>query len=160
VCRPIRPDDAAIEQEFVRGLSRESRYFRFLAAIEELTPEMLARFTRVDWPRELALIVTHDADGREREIAVARYIALPRAGDCEFALAVADAWHGHGVGYRLMQTLMRFAREAGFARMEGYVLAANHKMLELMQALGFSSAPSGEGAELRLVSRSLAAPID
>jgi hypothetical protein len=44
--------------------------------------------------------------------------------------------------------------------MEGYVLAANHKMLELMQALGFSSLPSGEGAELRLVSRSLAAPID
>ena len=96
MCRPIGPDDAAIEQEFVRGLSRESRYFRFLAAIEELTPEMLARFTRVDWPRELALIVTHDADGREREIAVARYIGLPQPGRCEFALVVADAWQEIG----------------------------------------------------------------
>jgi len=160
VCRPIRPDDAAIEQEFVRGLSLESRYFRFLAGVEELSPEMLARFTRIDWPHDLALIVTHAEGGAEREVAVARYIALPRPGDCEFALAVADAWHGHGIGYRLMQTLMRFAREGGFARMEGYVLAANHKMMELMQALGFSASASGEGPELRLVSRSLAAPIE
>ena len=160
MCRPIRPDDAAIEQEFVRGLSAETRYFRFLAEVGELSPEMLARFTRIEYPHDLALIVTHDGDGREREIEVARYIALPQPGRCEFALVVADAWQGHGIGYRLMQTLIGFAREGGFASMEGYVLAANHKMMELMQALGFSSGASGEGPELRLVSRSLAAPIE
>ena len=68
---------------------------------------------------------------------------------------MADGWQGRGVGYRLMQTLMRFAREAGFERMDGYVLAANHKMLELMQALGFEIRPSDEGPQVRLATRSL-----
>jgi hypothetical protein len=54
-----------------------------------------------------------------------------------------------------MQTLMRFAREGGFARMEGYVLAANHKMLELMHVLGFSVGASDEGPQVRLVRRAL-----
>jgi acetyltransferase len=155
VCRPIGPQDAAIEQEFVRALSPESRYFRFMAEVGELSPELLARFTRIDYPHDLALIVIHASDGREREIAVARYIGLPEPGRCEFALVVADAWQGHGIGYRLMQTLMRFAREAGFASMEGYVLAANHKMLELMRALGFSIGASGEGPAVRIVRRTL-----
>ena len=84
---------------------------------------------------------------------MARYVALAAPGECEFALAVADGWQGRGVGYRLMQTLVRFAREAGYTRMEGYVLAANHKMLELMQALGFAIGPSDEGPQVRLATR-------
>lgn len=154
-CRPIRPADAAIEQAFVRGLSAESRHNRFMAEIRELSPEMLARFTRIHWPHDLALIVTCDDGGREQEIAVARYVALQAPGQCEFALAVADGWQGRGVGYRLMQTLIRFAREAGYARMDGYVLAANHKMLELMHALGFEIRPSDEGPQVRLATRPL-----
>jgi len=139
----------------VRALSPESRHNRFMAEIRELSPEMLARFTRIDWPHDLALIVTRDDHGREQEIAVARYVSLHAPGQCEFALAVADGWQGRGVGYRLMQTLMRFAREAGYARMDGYVLAANHKMLELMQALGFEIRPSDEGPQVRLATRAL-----
>ncbi len=45
--RPIRPEDAGIEQEFVRKLSDESRYFRFRDAARELSPRMLAQLTRV-----------------------------------------------------------------------------------------------------------------
>jgi len=154
-CRPIRPDDAEIEQAFVRGLSHESRHYRFLADIRELSPEMLARFTHIDYPHDLALIVTCDDGGREQEIAVARYIALDAPGHCEFGLVVADGWQGRGVGYRLMETLMRFAREAGYQRMDGYVLAENSKMLELMRALGFAIRPSDEGPRVRLATRPL-----
>ena len=154
-CRPIRPDDAAIEQAFVRALSPESRHDRFMAEIRELSPELLARFTRINYPHDLALIVTRDDGGREQEIAVARYVALRAPGLCEFVLAVADGWQGRGVGYRLMQTLIGFAREAGYERMDGFVLAANHKMLELMQALGFEVRPSAEGPQVRLATRPL-----
>jgi len=58
--RPIRPEDAAIEQEFVRNLSDESRYFRFSDAVRELSPRMLAHLTRVDYERHLALIAVTD----------------------------------------------------------------------------------------------------
>ncbi|MFZ1908615.1 MAG: GNAT family N-acetyltransferase [Burkholderiales bacterium] len=155
LCRPIRPDDAVIEQAFVRELSSESRHNRFMAEIRELSPEMLARFTRINYPHDLALIVTASEGGREREIAVARYVALDAPRQCEFALAVADGWQGRGVGYRLMQTLIGFARGAAYERMDGYVLAANHKMLELMQALGFEIRPSDEGPQVRLATRAL-----
>jgi len=42
--RPIRPEDAAIEQQFVRSLSAQSRHSRFMGSQSELTPEMKERF--------------------------------------------------------------------------------------------------------------------
>ncbi|HEX9684766.1 MAG TPA: GNAT family N-acetyltransferase, partial [Burkholderiales bacterium] len=71
--RPIRPEDEDIEQEFVRKLSDESRYFRFRDAVRELSPRVLAQLTRVDYDRHLALIAVTGHDGREIQIAVARY---------------------------------------------------------------------------------------
>ena len=156
--RPIRSADAAIEQAFVRGLSRESRYTRFMGEVAELSPEMLARFTQIHYPHDLALIVTVPDGAGEKEIAVARYIALPAAGACEYAIVVADAWQGHGVGYRLMECLIGFARRGGFERMEGYVLATNQKMIELMRSLGFEAGPSEEGPQVRLLSCVLQEP--
>lgn len=41
--RPIRPEDARMEEDFVRALSPESRYFRFMQAVQELTPAMIVR---------------------------------------------------------------------------------------------------------------------
>jgi len=153
--RAIRPEDVDIEQEFVRGLSRDSRYTRFMGELNELSPEMLDRFTHIHYPHDLGLIVTVEEDGREKEIAVARYIALPEPGACEYAIVVADQWQGHGVGHRLMQALSDFARRGGFTRMEGYVLATNYRMMELMLSLGFEAGPSEEGPQVRLLSRTL-----
>jgi len=155
IVRPIRPADAAIEQAFVRGLSPESKYNRFMVEVSELSPDMLARFTHIHYPHDLALIVTRIESGRETEIAVARYITLPDGTSCEFAVAVADAWQGHGLGSRLMQTLIGFARRAGLVRMEGYVLASNRTMLDLMRSLGFESRASEEGPQVKLVVRAL-----
>ncbi|MGE4370789.1 MAG: acetate--CoA ligase family protein, partial [Burkholderiaceae bacterium] len=56
--RPIRPEDAEPLQNFVRDLSDESRDMRFVSMLRELTPRMLARYTRIDYDRELALIAT------------------------------------------------------------------------------------------------------
>ena len=75
--RPIRPEDAAIEQEFVKGLSDESRYFRFMNTLRELTPMMLVRFTQIDYEREMAFVAVVDDDGKEVEIGVVRYITNP-----------------------------------------------------------------------------------
>lgn len=135
--RPIRADDAEREQAFVRSLSAESRYFRFLSALHELTPEMLRRFTRIDPACETALVATTADDAGERQVAVARYALDPPGERAEFAVVVADEWQGRGLGYRLMQALIEDARRRGLAALRGEVLSANHGMLELMQSLGF-----------------------
>lgn len=135
--RPIRPEDAAIEQEFVRNLSDESRYFRFRDAVRELSPRMLAHLTRVDYERHLALIAVTDQSGREIQLGVARYVADPERKRCEFAIAVADEWQRKGLGSRLMEALIAAARAAGMREMYGEVLAGNSKMLEFATRLGF-----------------------
>jgi acetyltransferase len=77
VIRPIGPEDAGIEQDFIRQLSGRARYFRFMQAIDELSPQMQARFTQIDYDREMALIAVVEQDNREIEIGVARYVINP-----------------------------------------------------------------------------------
>ena len=137
--RPIRPDDAELEQAFVRNLSDESRYYRFMDTVRELSPQMLSHFTRVDYDRHMALIAVADCDGRETEVGVARYFAGDDRRRCEFAIVVADGWQRKGLGTRLMQALMAAARDAGVVSMEGEVLASNHKMLQFTAGLGFKA---------------------
>ena len=154
--RPIRPEDAKIEQDFVRNLSEESKYFRFMQAVSELTPQMLVRFTQIDYDREMALIAVHEQpDGNELQVAVARYTMDPDRTSCEFALTVADEWQGRGVGYHLMEKLMEVARDRGMDTIHGEVLAANSHMLGLMQRLGFEIRMSPDETDLKLVRRSL-----
>jgi acetyltransferase len=153
--RPIRPEDRQIEQEFVRNLSSESRYFRFMSAVNELSEGMLNRFTQVDYARELALIAVVTEDCHEREIAVARYVENPDSRSCEFAIVVADAWQHRRIGRTLMTCLMRAARSRGLQVMEGFVLSSNHKMLALMHALGFAVRSVEDDPTIKHVSKSL-----
>lgn len=151
--RPIRPEDASIERTFVEGLSEESRYFRFMHALKRLSPQMLSRFTQLDYDREMALITTVSEGGAEREIAVARYAADRRPDTCEFAIAVADDWQRRGVARLLMDELVRIARDRGFRTMVGMVLAQNRPMLEFAESLGFvrhANAEERDVVEVRL----------
>lgn len=155
--RPIRPEDAAIEQAFVRALSPASRQFRFMNTLRELTPQMLARFTQIDYEREMAFIATVEEDGREREIGVVRYIPDSDGESCEFALVIADEWQRRGLGRAMMARLIEVARSRGLREMHGHVSAANSPMLELCRKLGFRSSESPEGAQMRLLSLPLQA---
>jgi len=135
--RPIRPEDAGIEQEFVRSLSGESRYFRFMDNVRELSPSMLAHFTQVDYDLHMALIAVSERDGREIQVGVARYISAESRQDCEFAIVIADDWQRQGLGAQLMLSLIACARAAGIRVMHGEVLAGNQRMLQFTAKLGF-----------------------
>lgn len=138
--RPIRPDDASREQAFVTKLSPASRYSRFQHPVLALSPEMIARFTQLDYDREMALIAV--VPGGEEIAGVARYYPNPDRVSVEFACVVADAWQGRGLGAALMKALIDSARAAGYASMDGTILMANTGMLTLAEKLGFISEPS------------------
>jgi acetyltransferase len=149
--RPIRPEDAEIEDDFVRNLSEETKYFRFMHAVHELTPEMLVRFTQIDYNREMALIAVTNDDGHEVEHGVARYVTNPDQTSCEFALVVSDQLQGHGIGQRMLKRLMEVARSRGLDMMEGEVLANNRKMLDLVASMGFQIQPSEDDPSIKYV---------
>lgn len=153
--RPIGPHDTQREQRFVQALSPESRYFRFMSTLRELSPETLHRFTHPDFDREVALVALTGAEPDVRQIGVARCVAQDDRRSAEFAIVVADDWQTRGVGSRLMCELMRAARAAGFSSIWGDVLASNHRMLALMSKLGFEIAAVPEDALLRRVVKKL-----
>ena len=138
--RPIRPEDAALEQAFVHALSDETRYYRFFYRLNELTPQMLARFTQVDYDRELALVALIDAATNPSFVGVARYIGNPDNASAEFAIVVADAWQRRGVGRVLMRGLIVCAKRRGFETLRGMILRENERMLAFVRALGFTLA--------------------
>ena len=154
--RPIRPEDAAIEQKFVKDLSAESKYFRFMQSLEQLTPLMLARFTQIDYDSEMALIAEINERKKDtRIIGVVRYVSNPDRHSCEFALTVSDDFQRKGIGRHLMHRLMTIAHDRGIEVMEGEVLSTNSKMLKLMQRLNFRIVHNPEEPEVVGVRRHL-----
>ncbi|MCQ9615423.1 GNAT family N-acetyltransferase [Paenalcaligenes niemegkensis] len=156
--RPIRPEDAGALQDFVRALSSESRYMRFVSMMRELTPQMLSRYTRIDYDRELALVAVvktpNPADrGRlhDEVVGFAHYLRNVDGLGAEYALVIADAWQRQGLGTRLMAGLVAAARRQGLHYIDGYVLADNRAMLKLLQRLLFTVEPDQEDPGLRRV---------
>ncbi|WP_201495927.1 bifunctional acetate--CoA ligase family protein/GNAT family N-acetyltransferase [Rubrivivax sp. A210] len=162
--RPIHPDDAEMLQALVRGLSAESRYFRFASVMPELPERLLARFTLIDYDREMALVAIvrdppaagEDADaGHERIIGVSRIVTNPDGASCEFSLVVADELKGQGIGSRLMQSIMEVARSKGLSEIMGLILTNNGPMLKLMHSLDFRIGPFPEDPDFRIATRLL-----
>lgn len=153
--RPIRAADVEIERAFVRDLSAESRYFRFLHTLRELDEPTLVRLTDIDYDREMALIAVVCENRREVQVGVARYVTGSSGRDCEFAVVIADCWQGKGIGGQLMRNLMQAARERGLESMEGFVLHGNQGMLALAGALGFRAEFVPGDASVRRVIRDL-----
>lgn len=156
--RPIRPEDAELLQDFIRGLSDESRYMRFVSMLRELTPRMLARYTRIDYHRELALVATvqepnPELRGRlsERIIGFAHYLRNPDGRGAEYALVIGDEWQRCGLGSQLMRALIEAAQEQGLTYIDGLVLGTNKPMLGLMSYLGFRIDPDAEDPGMRRV---------
>jgi acetyltransferase len=146
--RPIRPDDEALLQAFTRRLTPEDIRMRFFGPMRELSHEMAARLTQIDYDREMAFLLL---DGKEL-LGVGRLAADPGFEQAEFALIVASDRQGRGYGSLLLNHVLHYAKVRGVQRVVGQVLRENHKMLELAKRLGFKreGGRSGE-ADIRVV---------
>jgi acetyltransferase len=158
VIRPVLPQDADLTDAFFRNLSGGSRYDRFMTHMRDLPPDLLRRFTEVDYADHVALVAEVFADGRETVIAEARYVRTAAdPGAAEFAVSVAEDWQGKGLARRLLGKLVCRAAAAGIARIVGETLASNWRMLALARKAGFAIKTSPEVAGLMLLERSLRA---
>src|SRR5262249_3131933 len=95
--RPARPADRDALSDFFWSLSPESRFRRFLS-LAVPGGELLARLCGCSDPHDgLTLLATRERGGRSWVIATGSYLARgPRT--AEVALAVADEFHGKGLG--------------------------------------------------------------
>ena len=138
--RAIRPDDKQRLHDHFTRLSNRSVYFRFFGAKKRLTDAELARFTELDFVRNMALVATLREGDEERIIGVGRYAALDADGAsqrAEVAFAIADEHQGRGIGMLLLEHLAPIAHANGITEFEADVLGENNRMMEVFAKSGF-----------------------
>jgi acetyltransferase len=136
--RPIKPEDAPLLVELYNSLSPTSIYFRFFRPVKSLSSEMLARFTQIDYDRDVAFVGLLQKEEGQMILGVARLMADPDVTQAEFAVVIRDDWQGRGVGAMLLEKCISVARERGMRLIWGHVLPENINMLALGRKLGFS----------------------
>jgi acetyltransferase len=121
--RPVLPQDAELQQAFVRSLAPLTRRRRFHGPLNEL-PAAVARYmTEVDYDTHFALLAEARVDGTERQVGEARWVRRNDAPEvADFAIVVADDWQRVGLGANLMRLLRRSAADKGITRLAGDIL--------------------------------------
>jgi acetyltransferase len=140
--RFICPADEPLMVKFHQTLSQDSVYFRYFGSLtlsQRITHQRLMRVCSNDSDHSLALVaVRRGGQTKEDEIlGVGRLIKCDGANEAEFAVVVADAHQGSGLGTYLLRQLIRMARNQGQIRVIGYVLPDNRPMLHICDKLGF-----------------------
>lgn len=148
--RPVKPEDFPLFTEFLKSVSPTSLYHRFMGRIKELTPAMLARFTQVDYDREIALVALEDDSGNEKMLGVARITGDPDGKTGQAAVLVGDPWHGIGIGSSLLKKCLMIAEARKFKTVTGAALRENRSMLALAEKLGFKITQDQDSGEYRL----------
>lgn len=109
--------------------------------IREPEHSQLARFTQIDYEREMAFIAVDDGG---RTLGVARIARDSLGHRAEFAVVVRSNIKGRGLGRILLSRLIRHCRETGVREVVGQVLQHNTRMLNLSRDLGFRVEPADE----------------
>jgi acetyltransferase len=150
--RPIRPEDEALYTAFFARLTPEDRRLRFFIARPDLSHRFLARLTQIDYAREMAFVAVAEATGEL--LGVVRFVADPDYVQGEYAILVRSDLKGHGLGWRLMQHLIAYARAEKIEQLYGCVLTQNATMLRMCREFGFSiESEPGDTAVRRVILR-------
>jgi acetyltransferase len=136
--RPVRPEDGPAHLRFFDALTPDDVRYRMFVRIRELQPSQLARFTQIDYDREMAFIATRTGpDGLPETLGVGRVVADPDNVSAEFAVTVRSDLKGHGLGRILMQKLIDYCRTRGTREIVGEALPQNNRIIGLVKKLGF-----------------------
>ncbi len=144
--RPIKPEDEPAHHDFLGRLTAQDRYYRFFRAVTSMSHTSLARFTQIDYDREMAFIAVGTNDEGQREtLGVARAVSDADNVEAEFAIIVRSDRHGRGLGQALMSKLINYCRRRGTRRLVGQTLRENDSMRRLAERFGFQATPSEDG---------------
>lgn len=139
--RPIRPEDEPLEAEMFTLLSKESVYFRFFGYVPKVTHGFLTRFTHIDYDREMAIIAEIEEKGKPQMAGVVRLVGDAWNVSAEYAIVVADPWHGQGLGSKMTDFILEIAKDRGIKKVFANVLNSNKDMLRIFEKRGFTVKP-------------------
>ena len=150
--RPILPEDEPALQKMFKSLTPEEVRFRFFVPQKTFSHMNTARFTQIDYDREMVLVLTEPGIAGEMPIhGVVQLSADPDNEKAEFAILITRECTALGLGVYLTKRLIEYARGRGIGRLYGDVLSDNTTMLKLAKVLGFTThAVEGEPGVVRI----------
>jgi acetyltransferase len=160
--RPIRPEDEPLLQDMIARSSADDIRLRFFTPMRQLTHQVAARLTQIDYDREMALVAVApddapDAPADRRTIyGVVRIAADPDNERAEYGVMVRSDLKGHGLGYVLMGEILGYAKTRGIGTVYGEVLRENTGMLAMCEDLGFARRVNDDDPQVVEVSIDLA----
>jgi len=137
VLRPIRPADEPAWKELLARCSAATLYQRFRYLFKEATHEMASRFCFVDYDREIALVAEVQSPNGRQLIGVGRLVADPDHETAEYAVLIADAWQGRGLGKLLTERCLDIAEQWDLRSVYGETATDNVRMIQLFRSHGF-----------------------
>ena len=146
--RPIRPEDEPLIQDMLAHSTEDDIRLRFFTPLKQLTHEVAARMSQIDYHREMGLVAEGPTPPGESPVGpgtpngkslfgVVRISADPDNEKAEYAVMVRSDMKGLGLGYLLMSEIIDYARERGIQQVFGEVLRENTTMLKMCEELGF-----------------------
>jgi acetyltransferase len=135
--RPIRPEDEPSHHVFVSKMSPEDIRFRFFGLVGELAHSEMARFTQIDYDREMAFIAICGEGADRRTVGVVRTVCDADNETAEFAVVVLSDFKGTGLARKLMMKMIVYCLARGTGQIVGQVLTDNIRMLKFIEAMGF-----------------------
>jgi acetyltransferase len=146
--RPIRPEDEPGWHAFVKSCSQRSLWLRFRYLFKETTHEMAARYCFVDYDRSMAIVAEIEQAGQKQIIGVGRLVADADHHDAEYAVLVADAWQGRGLGTVLTAFCLEICNSWGVDQVSVETTTDNKKMANIMRRFQFEQTHSADGEAL------------
>ena len=138
--RPIKPEDEPAHHYFLQHTDPKDIYFRFFRSVSNLSHSQMARFTQIDYDREMAFIASKKNEQGENEtVGVVRAVSYADDKEAEFAIIVKTDMQNLGIGTKLMQKIIDYVRAKGIKRMTGQTLLMNTAMQNLARKLGFKT---------------------
>ncbi|MEN3792358.1 bifunctional acetate--CoA ligase family protein/GNAT family N-acetyltransferase [Fulvimarina sp. MAC3] len=147
--RPIRPEDETALADMVSRCTPEDLRLRFMGPMKVFPHQTAARFTQIDYDREMAFIATDPgaAYGNGTIYGVVRIISDPENEKAEYAVLVRSDMKGQGLGYGLMRAILAYASKRGLREVYGEVLRENTGMMRMARHLGFDTGRYEPGSE-------------
>lgn len=149
--RPIRPDDGGRLQSFYANATPADMRLRFFMVRREVPHSELARYSQIDYDREMTFIaLSESSTGEPCMLGEVRAVCDPDNIRAEFAIQVASHWQGRGLGHLLLDKLLRYLRLRGTQEVVGECLLENLSLAALARRAGFTVEPSGSADVLSL----------
>ena len=132
--RAAQPSDRALVEDYLIGLSDETRRLRFWTTSIDVTG-VATEAVRGPYPDHLTVLALTGRDGGS-VVGGAQFVRQAAA-RAELSVSVADELQGSGLGSLLVGTLVAAAYDAGITILEAKVLPENHRMIEVFRESGF-----------------------